>query len=165
MSCLLFHDFLIISPGSPWMLTATRLPADFYIRVSEEWIIKGSHLEIMKRSKMPMLIALGAVGITGRCYCSFFKHYCVRWEMRSARVRYTRIIPLGHQGHENKLVISAKHDTGHNNHIQCEPFMDGHTNPKGHSTGSIFTHLTHTHTHTHRRHHEDLLSVICIYFS
>ena len=71
VSCLLFYDFLITSHGSLRKLTATRLPAEFYIREWMEWIIKGSHLEIMKRSKMPMLIAQGAGGITRRCYCYF----------------------------------------------------------------------------------------------
>ena len=80
VSCLLFYDFLITSHGSLWRLTATRLPAEFYIREWEEWIIKGSHLEIMKRSKMPMLIAQAAVGITGRCFRYFFKHYCGMWD-------------------------------------------------------------------------------------
>lgn len=77
----LIFEFLITSPGSLWKLTATWLPADFYIRERGEWIIKGSHLEIMKRNKMPMLIAQGAVGITGMCYCCFFKHYCRTWNV------------------------------------------------------------------------------------
>lgn len=81
VSCLLFYDFLITSHGCRWKLTATRLPAEFNIREWEEWIIKGSHLEIMKRSKMPMLIAQGAVGITRVMLLLVSKHYCRLWDV------------------------------------------------------------------------------------
>lgn len=64
-SCLSFHDFLITSHGSRRELTATGPPAEFYIREGAEWITKGSHLEIMKRSEMPTPTAQGAVGIVG----------------------------------------------------------------------------------------------------
>lgn len=62
-SCLSFYDFLITSHGSRRELTATGPPAEFYIREGAEWITKGSHLEIMKRSEMPTPTAQGAVGI------------------------------------------------------------------------------------------------------
>lgn len=64
--CLSFHDFLIASLGSRRELTATGPPAEFYIREGAEWITKGSHLEIMKRSEMPTLTVQGAVGIVVR---------------------------------------------------------------------------------------------------
>lgn len=94
VSCLLFYDFLITSHGSLCKLRATRLPAEICIREWEEWIIKGSHLEIMKRSKMPVLIAQGAMGIIRKCYCYFFQ--IIMWcEMQFAGVRYMVRKPLG----------------------------------------------------------------------
>lgn len=143
VSCLLFYDFLITSHGSLWELTATRLPAEFYIRDWEEWIIKSSHLEIMKRSKMPMLIAQGAVGIIGGCYC-YLLNIIVGCEMWFAGVRYTGRKPLGPQGHANKQVISTKH-MQHDKHIYSEPVKDEHGNMNGHSTGHTSIHSTHTH--------------------
>lgn len=132
MSCLLFYDFLITSHGSRWKLTATRLPAEFYIRECKEWIIKGSHLEIMKRSKMPMLIAQGAVGIIGRCYC-YFLNIIVGQEMRFAEVTHTSRIPHGAQGHPNKRVISTCDmvSTFIVSHSWMNKQIQTHTNPEG----------------------------------
>lgn len=146
VSCLSFYDFPIISHGSLRRLTATLLPAEFYIREWEEWIIKGSHLEIMKRNKMPMLIAQGAEGIAGRRYC-YFLNIIVGWEMWFAAVRYTRRKPPGPQGHANKQLISTKH-IRHGKHIYNEPLMDENrnTNAKGHSTEHTSRHFMYTHT-------------------
>lgn len=71
--CLSFHDFLIASLGSRRELTATGPPAEFYIREGAEWITKGSHLEIMKRSEMPTLTVQGVVGIVGGDAVLFLK--------------------------------------------------------------------------------------------
>lgn len=73
--CLSFHDFLIASLGSRRELTATGPPAEFYIREGAEWITKGSHLEIMKRSEMPTLTVQGAVGIVVGGVLFFFNIY------------------------------------------------------------------------------------------
>lgn len=64
---------------------ATRPPSDSSVRESEEGIIKGSHLEIMKRSKMPECSELRGPGEFVRgCYCCLVKHYyrtrdAIRW--------------------------------------------------------------------------------------